>query len=42
MKRFVCWLLGHRLDRGVALGWSGIVKYACARCRHVHHTTFDF
>ena len=40
--RFVCWLLGHRFNGGIALGWSGIVEHTCDRCRLNYHSTFDF
>ena len=42
LRRFSCWLFGHAWDKGVALGWSGIVVYRCDRCQCSTHTQFNF
>ena len=36
-----CLLFGHKFDRGIARGWSGIVRYTCTRCSYVYHSQFD-
>lgn len=39
-RRFLCWFLGHRLDDGRGLGWSGIVEHACTRCRRMERRSY--
>jgi hypothetical protein len=33
LKRFLCWLLGHRYDYSVGVSWVTI-EHTCGRCQH--------